>query len=381
MKQAPIRILLAKIGLDGHDRGVKVLARTFRDAGMEVIYTGLWQTPSVTAKAAVEEDVDVCGASFHSAAHLTLVPILMDELRKRGRADMPVVIGGIIPHEDVPIMKDSGVAGVFEPEDSLEHIIDSVKKIALVAREERQAAWKKKGAIDGWIASAARGDRTALGQVLTWVESEPPAAEISKFLAPTGNGALVIGVTGSPGVGKSTMIGRLAKELSSRGKEVAVVAVDPASPITGGALLGDRARMTLAAEESRIYLRSCASRGQLGGLAPSTGLMIQAMTNAKFDVLIVETVGAGQSDIAVRQWAKPLLLVMMPGAGDDLQLAKAGITEVADMFVINKADLPGADRLQSQIRDTLGTKRPVIKTVASHGKGIAELADSLLAGR
>ena len=379
MKQAPIRVLLAKIGLDGHDRGVKVLARTFRDAGMEVIYTGLWQTPSCTAKAAVEEDVDVCGASFHSAAHLTLVPILMDELRKRGRADMPVVIGGIIPHEDVPIMKDSGVAGVFEPEDSLEHIIDSVRKIAAQAREQRQASWKK-GSLDGWVSSAARGDRTALGQVLTWVESEPPADEIKKYLASNGSETLIVGVTGAPGVGKSTMIGRLAKELSGRGKEVAVLAVDPASPITGGALLGDRARMTLAAEESRIYLRSCASRGQLGGLAPSTGPMIQAMTNAKIDVLIVETVGAGQSDIAVRQWARPLLLVMMPGAGDDLQLAKAGITEVADVFVINKADLPGADRLQSQIRDTLGTKRPVVKTVASHGKGIAELADSLLAG-
>jgi LAO/AO transport system ATPase len=380
MKQPPIRVLLAKIGLDGHDRGVKVLARTFRDAGMEVIYTGLWQTPSGTAKAAVEEDVDVCGASFHSAAHLTLVPILMEELKKRGRTDMPVVIGGIIPHEDVPIMMGSGVAGVFEPEDSLEHIIDSVKQIGEKARETRQAAWKK-GAVDGWLAAAGRGDRTALGQVLTWVESEPPAAELDKHLAPAGKDTLVVGVTGAPGVGKSTLIGRLAKELSSRGKEVAVVAVDPASPITGGALLGDRARMTLAAEEARIYLRSCASRGQLGGLAPSTGPMIQALTHAKIDVLIVETVGAGQSDIAVRQWAKPLVLVMMPGAGDDLQLAKAGINEVADLFVINKADLLGADRLLSQIRDTLGTKRPVVKTVASHGKGIAELADALLAGR
>ncbi|HVP09778.1 MAG TPA: methylmalonyl Co-A mutase-associated GTPase MeaB [Phycisphaerae bacterium] len=378
MKQAPIRVLLAKIGLDGHDRGVKVLAKTFRDAGMEVIYTGLWQTPSGTAKAAVEEDVDVCGASFHSAAHLTLVPILMDELRKRGRADMPVVIGGIIPHEDVPVMKEAGVAGVFEPEDSLEHIIDSVKKIGEQVRQARQAAWKK-GALEGWATAAGRGDRTALGQMLTWVESEPPAAEVSRHLAPVGGETLIIGVTGAPGVGKSTLIGRLAKELSGRGKEVAVIAVDPASPITGGALLGDRARMTLAAEEGRIFLRSSASRGQLGGLAPSTGTMIQALTNAKIDVLIVETVGAGQSDIAVRQWARPLILVMMPGAGDDLQLAKAGITEVADLFVINKADLPGADRLQSQIRDTLGTKRPVVKTVASHGKGIAELADALFA--
>ena len=379
MQHSPTRVLLAKIGLDGHDRGVKVLARAFRDAGMEVIYTGLWQTPAGTAKAAVEEDVDVLGASFHSAAHLTLVPILMDELRKRGRQDMPVVIGGIIPNEDVPVMKETGVAGVFEPEDSLEHIIASVRDLGVKAREVRSAAWKR-GEHRDWLGAAAKGDRTALGRLLSWIEGDPDREEAEKALPAGKSDTLVIGVTGAPGVGKSTLIGRLAKEFSSRGKQAAVVAVDPASPVTGGALLGDRARMTLAAEEAGVFLRSAASRGQLGGLAPTTGLMIRAATHAKIDVLIVETVGSGQSDIAVREWAKPLILVMMPGAGDDLQLAKAGITEVADVFVINKADLPGADRLQSQIRETLGTRRPVVQTVASHGKGIAELADTLLAG-
>lgn len=378
MQQTPTRVLLAKIGLDGHDRGVKVLAKAFRDAGMEVIYTGLWQTPAGTAKAAVEEDVDVLGASFHSAAHLTLVPILMDELRKRGRADMPVVIGGIIPNEDVPVMKQTGVAGVFEPEDSLEHIIASVRELGAKARADRAAAWKR-GEHRNWLAAAREGDRTALGRVLSWIEGDPHRDEAEKALALAKSDTIVVGVTGAPGVGKSTLIGRLAKEFSSRGKQAAVVAVDPASPVTGGALLGDRARMTLAAEEAGVFLRSAASRGQLGGLAPSTGLMIQAVVHAKVDVLIVETVGSGQSDIAIRQWAKQLILVMMPGAGDDLQLAKAGITEVADVFVINKADLPGADRLHSQIRETLGTRRPVVQTVASHGKGIAELVDVLLA--
>jgi LAO/AO transport system ATPase len=380
MEHSPTRVLLAKIGLDGHDRGIKVLARTFRDAGMEVIYTGLWQTPAGTAKAAVEEDVDVLGASFHSAAHLTLVPVLMKQLQERRRPDMPVVIGGIIPHEDVSIMKQAGVAGVFEPEDSLEHIIASVRELAAKTRETRLAAWTR-GDPSGWWAAARDGNRAALGRVLSWIESEPAAGEVAQVLGDSASAALIVGVTGAPGVGKSTLIGRLAKELSGRGQQVAIVAVDPASPITGGALLGDRARMTLAAEEAGVFLRSSASRGQLGGLAPSTGPMIQALTHAKVDVLIIETVGAGQSDVAVRQWAKPLVLVMMPGAGDDLQLAKAGITEVADVFVINKADLPGADRLHSQIRDTLGSRRPVVQTVASHGKGIAELADALLGAK
>jgi LAO/AO transport system kinase len=136
--------------------------------------------------------------------------------------------------------------------------------------------------------------------------------------------------------------------------------------------------MTRAAGHPQVFLRSAASRGQLGGVAPTTGPMVHVMKLAKIDVLIVETVGAGQNDVTVRQWASPLALLLMPGAGDDLQLEKAGITEVAEVFVINKADLPGADRLEKQIRETLGGDRPVVRTVASHGEGISELADVLL---
>src|SRR5262249_33684442 len=145
----PPRVLLAKVGLDGHDRGVKVLARAFRDAGMEVIYTGLWQTPATAAKAAVEEDVDVLGASFHSAAHDTLVPIIKSELSRFGRADMPLVIGGIIPPGDVPGMKAAGVAGVFEPETSLEKIITDCREIARTAQAQRQKEIGRSGS--SWL--------------------------------------------------------------------------------------------------------------------------------------------------------------------------------------------------------------------------------------
>ncbi len=378
MKNAPVRILLAKVGLDGHDRGVKVLARGLRDAGMEVIYTGLWQTPAGAAKAAVEEDADVLGVSFHSAAHLTLVPIIMAELKARGRPDIPVVIGGIIPPDDVAAMKAAGVGAVLETECSMEQIVATVNQLAAAARGRREAAWAD-GAIDRWMGASAKGDRAALGQMLTWIENAAAHQEQAARLPSDRGTTIVVGMTGPPGVGKSTLIGRLLKEFRERGKQVAVVAVDPASPITGGALLGDRARMTQNAGDEGVFLRSSASRGQLGGLAPSTGRMVEAIRRCQVDVVVIETVGAGQNDVAIREWASPLVLLMMPGAGDELQLEKAGVTEVADIFVINKADLPGADRLEVQIRDTLGGRRPVVQTVASHGQGIAALADAILA--
>ena len=376
MQKIATRIVLAKVGLDGHDRGVKVLARSLRDAGMEVIYTGLWQTPAAAAKAAIEEDADVLGVSFHSAAHLTLVPIVMQELKKLGRPDMPVAIGGIIPPDDVAFIKSTGVSAVFEPEVSMDSIVTEINRLAAESRTRRATEVESKG-LDRWVADMAGGNRAALGRVLTWVENDAKPDEIAGRITGPAQKTLVVGITGAPGVGKSTLINRLLKEFRSRDKSVAVVAVDPASPITGGALLGDRARMTASADDPGVFIRSSASRGELGGLAPTTGGMIHALTRAKIDVLIIETVGAGQNDYTVRQWAHPLVLLLMPGAGDELQLDKAGITEVANVFVINKADLPGADRLEQQIIETLGPKRPVVKTVASKGTGIAELVDVL----
>ncbi len=377
MDQQPVRILLAKVGLDGHDRGVKVLARAFRDAGMEVIYTGLWQTPATSAKAAVEEDVDILGASFHSAAHDTLVPIIKTELARQGRPDIPLVIGGIIPPGDMPAMKAAGVAAVFEPETSLEAIITECRRIGQQAQRQRREGIAAHG--NEWLGKLPKHDRAALGLVLSWIESggadgNPPAA-----LADHKRARLrAIGITGAPGVGKSTLIGQILRELRRREKSVAAIAVDPASPITGGSLLGDRARMSQSAADDGVFVRSCASRGMMGGLAPTTDTMLRAIDRAGIDIAIVETVGAGQNDVAIRHVARPVVLVLMPGAGDELQLEKAGITEIADVFVINKADLDGADRLAAQIRDTIGKAKPIVKTVASRGEGISELADVLL---
>jgi LAO/AO transport system ATPase len=370
-------MVLAKVGLDGHDRGVKVLTRHLREAGIEVIYTGLWQTPAAAAKAAMEEDVDVLGLSLHSAAHNTLVPMVQQEMAARDRPHVPLVLGGIIPPEDVEGLLNSGVAGMFGPESQLDEVTEAIHALS-VKDGGRPARLPDTGSIEDWIGETREGSRSALARVLSWIESDAEAGEVERHLGTGPTKAPCIGVTGAPGVGKSTLISQILREIRRRGMNIGVVAVDPASPITRGALLGDRARMTGIADDPGVFVRSSASRGAMGGLSPSTSAMLRAMDLAAMDVLFVETVGAGQSDVEVRKVAATVALVMMPGAGDELQLQKAGITEIAHLFVANKADLPGVDRLVSQIKEEFRGTRPVVKTVASTGEGVPELVDLLL---
>jgi methylmalonyl-CoA mutase cobalamin-binding domain/chain len=223
----PPRILLAKVGLDGHDRGIKVVARALRDAGMEVIYTGLWQTPESVVRAARDEDVDVVGVSMLSAAHMTLVEPMLEGLRDGGGAPIPLVIGGILPEEDAKHLLEQGVAAVFPPESLLAGMTAEVVKIAEAHR----------GRMTERSRDEARDWRADLSQELSAAERAEPAAATAEHRA------LWVGVTGAPGVGKSTLINRLAGELRARQLRVGVLAVDPSSPVTGGALLGDRARM------------------------------------------------------------------------------------------------------------------------------------------
>lgn len=370
MSLRPLRILLAKIGLDGHDRGIKVLARALRDAGMEVIYTGLWQTPAAAVKATIEEDAHLLGLSMHSAAHMTLVPIVQEELKRHQRQDVPLVVGGIIPPEDIKALREHGISAVFEPESSLEEIIATVRRLA-----EPVANRTLRPPKDPWALRKAA--RTKLGQFLSWIESQPADAELNESLPDAPSKGLAIGITGSPGVGKSTLIAQLLREFRRRGKSVACLAVDPASPKSGGSLLGDRARMAHAIADDGVFVRSSANRGESGGLAPTTHWMLRALKTAGWDIQLVETVGAGQTDVAVSALVKPVVLLLMPGAGDELQLLKAGITEIADIIVINKADLAGADHLASSVRQIFGRDFPVVQTVASQGQGVAELADLL----
>ncbi len=231
------------------------------------------------------------------------------------------------------------------------------------------------------------GDRRALARVVTLIENNAPEArDILAQLHLHGGRAHVIGITGSPGAGKSTLVTQLVRELRRRDQRVGVVAVDPSSPFSGGAILGDRIRMQELAGDPHVFIRSMASRGSLGGLAISTRDVVRALDAAGFDTIVIETVGAGQAEVEIVRAAQSVIVVAVPGMGDDIQAIKAGILEIADIFVVNKADRPGADQTAAELRMLLSLdehrkerawRPPILKTIASSGEGVPALADAL----
>jgi len=232
---------------------------------------------------------------------------------------------------------------------------------------------------------AGTGDKRALARVLTVVENdEPGAADIVRRTFPKAGRALVLGVTGPPGGGKSTLVSRLVGAYRGKGSRVAVVAVDPSSPFTGGAILGDRIRMQSRALDEGVFIRSMASRGHAGGLARTTARVVSVLDALGNDVVIVETVGVGQEEVDVVRVADTVALVTVPGLGDDIQAIKAGVLEIADVLIVNKADRPGADETAKDLAQmlTLGVARndwkpPIVRTVAATGEGIDELVDAV----
>ncbi len=227
--------------------------------------------------------------------------------------------------------------------------------------------------------------RPALARAITILENDRPGCrELMMALAPRCGRAHVVGVTGSPGAGKSTLINALIGELTRRGRSVAVVAVDPSSPISGGSILGDRLRMDEYGSHDDVFIRSVPSRGHLGGLSQTAGRIIDLFDAVGYQVVIVETVGAGQSEVEIRHFADTNVVVCPPGLGDDVQAIKAGIIEIADLLVVNKADLAYAERTVLDLKTaTLLRHRgdawqvPVLKTVATSGEGIPVLVDVL----
>jgi GTPase len=225
------------------------------------------------------------------------------------------------------------------------------------------------------------GDRRALARAATLIENRRPEAEtLLQELFPHTGRALVLGVTGPPGAGKSTLCDQLAQELRARGKTVGILAVDPTSPYSGGAILGDRIRMQQHHADPGVFIRSMATRGWLGGLARATMEMTLLLDAAGFDVVMVETVGVGQDEVEIARLAEVTLVVLVPGMGDDVQALKAGIMEIADVFVINKADLPGSEKLERELKASMSlAHRPdgwtpaIVATVATEGKGVAEV--------
>jgi LAO/AO transport system kinase len=237
------------------------------------------------------------------------------------------------------------------------------------------------------VEQAQQGDGRAVARLISLVESaSPQLREVMKLLAPHTGSALSIGLTGSPGVGKSTTTAALVAAYRRRGLRVGVLAVDPSSPFSGGALLGDRVRMQDVALDPGVYIRSMATRGHLGGLARATPQAIRVLAAAGCEIVLVETVGVGQSEVEVAAMADTTVVLLAPGMGDGIQAAKAGILEIGDIFAVNKADRDGADATVREIQHMLGLGerreagdwRPsVVKTVALRGDGIDDLVDAL----
>jgi LAO/AO transport system kinase len=236
-----------------------------------------------------------------------------------------------------------------------------------------------------WVERVRAGDVRALARVISAIEDgQPEAITLLKALFPHSGKAQVIGLTGAPGSGKSTLVDQLAREYRKQGKTVGIVAVDPTSPYTGGAILGDRIRMQTHHADSGIYIRSMATRGFLGGLARATADVATVLDASGKDAILVETVGVGQDEIDIVRLADVTVVILVPGMGDDVQTIKAGIMEIADVFVINKSDREGAERVEREIRamQSLAIRKdnwtpPIVKTVAIEAKGIPELVAAI----
>jgi LAO/AO transport system kinase len=235
------------------------------------------------------------------------------------------------------------------------------------------------------ISEARSGDTRALARAISAVENHFPGwIDLLKELFPHTGKALTIGITGSPGAGKSTLVDQLAKEFRKEDHSVGIVAVDPTSPYTGGAILGDRIRMQSHFADPGIYIRSMATRGSLGGLARATADVSLVLDAAGRDVIMIETVGVGQDEVDIVRVADVTVVILVPGMGDDVQSIKAGIMEIADIFVINKSDYDGAERVEKEIRalQSLAQRQdkwtpPIVKAVATQGAGVAELLGAI----
>ena len=237
--------------------------------------------------------------------------------------------------------------------------------------------------MNDWARKIADGDTRALARAATGIENrDPQALAVLRELQARAGHAVVVGITGAPGAGKSTLVDAMARELRRQGRTVGIIAIDPSSRQTGGALLGDRIRMLGHHADPDIFIRSMATRGSVGGLARATADLAALLDAAGKDFVIIETVGVGQDEVEIAAIAQVTVVVLTPGMGDDVQAIKAGIMEIADVFAINKSDLPGAERTEREIQGMLslspgGRQPPIIRTIATDGKGVSELLEAV----
>ncbi|HTL51853.1 MAG TPA: cobalamin-dependent protein [Planctomycetota bacterium] len=376
----PPRIMIAKPGLDGHDRGAVVVVQGLRDAGFDLIYTGLRRTAREIAVAAAQEDVDVLGLSTMSGAHMTLLGAIAQELAAIHWRPTVLLAGGIIPAEDAAALRNLGFDLVFGPGTPLADIAAGIH--ARVPQRTGRPISKI-----GWVARA---------QALTVLESATaPVTHPANVAAQRGRIAVVIG---QGGAGKSTLIGGLLRAAAAAGKKIAVIANDPAGParpslpgqtVGRGAILADRLRMPMDLDPDRILIRSLpvrdnasagagASSGDAIGASATVGAMA-ARLSADIDLVLVETIGVGQNQIAAAPWADERIAVVAPGMGDHWQLRKSAILQTADRIVISKADLPAVASFSADVEQVLHDSRKDTPSVHRTSESDATSVTALLA--
>ena len=392
------RILVAKMGQDGHDRGQKVIVSAFADMGFDVDVGPLFSTPEEVAQQAVDADVHIVGISSLAAGHLTLLPALKKALEEQGRPDIMVVIGGVIPPDDVPTLREMGAAAVFLPGTVIaESALDLLARLSRAARPLMPLT----STAPGRRAIRAPEQRAAVSQAITLVESSKrehrsAARELLTALAEDDasgvrSPAVRVGVSGVPGVGKSTFIESLGTRLTAQGHRVGVLAVDPSSIRTGGSVLGDKTRMAKLSANPDAFIRPSPAAGTLGGVARATVQAMAVLEAAAYDVVLVETVGVGQSEVTVAGMVDTFLFLTLARTGDQLQGIKKGILEIADVIAVNKADGDRQDEARAAARELAGALRlvhgkgewapPVVTVSGLHDIGVDDLWGRVLAHR
>jgi LAO/AO transport system ATPase len=323
------------------------------------------------ADAAQDEDVDWLGISILNGAHMSLIPQLLDELHGRNLMHIRVIVGGIVPLTDQEKLKQLGVVACFGAGSSIESIV----KFMTSRQHENDD-------ITSLVHRLKHRDRAALARLLTLAAAPHDVTILNSNVNNLAkNSSPVIALTGSGGVGKSSLLGEITADFAQRGQRLGVLACDPESPVTGGALLGDRCRIAGDTASEQVFVRSLPTPSGQQGIAANIELMLGLMKSFGFDRIFIETVGTGQTDTAIRSIADTVVFVVQPQTGDELQWEKAGVLEIADVVVVNKSDLPGAEQTIADIKQQLQTSKephvPVVKTSVARREGIEELCRTL----